>query len=104
MIKVSVMYPHEEGKRFDMDYYASRHRKMVHDLLDPEGLVGFTIDKGVGGGGPGAPAPFVCMGHLRFETMDAYKAAFKKHGKVLMGDVPNFTDITPDVQISEIVQ
>lgn len=103
-VKMSVIYPQQEGKRFDMDYYASKHRRMVHEALDPEGLLGFTIDKGLGGGAPGSPAPYVCMGHLRFESAEVMQAAMKKHGKALMADVPNFTDITPEVQVSEVVE
>jgi hypothetical protein len=29
MIKVSVLYPNSEGKKFDMGYYCSKHMPMV---------------------------------------------------------------------------
>jgi uncharacterized protein (TIGR02118 family) len=29
MIKVSVFYPNEEGKKFDWEYYLSKHLPMV---------------------------------------------------------------------------
>ncbi|HUF94018.1 MAG TPA: hypothetical protein VMR23_16700 [Candidatus Limnocylindria bacterium] len=31
------------------------------------------------------------------------QAVMQSHGKELMADVPNFTDITPQVQISEVI-
>ena len=31
MIKVSVFYPNEEGKKFDMDYYLNSHIPMVNE-------------------------------------------------------------------------
>jgi len=33
MIKVSVLYPNGEGKKFDMDYYFNQHVPMVGGLL-----------------------------------------------------------------------
>ncbi|MDH4248086.1 MAG: EthD family reductase [Deltaproteobacteria bacterium] len=102
MIKVSVFYPNESGKRFDLEYYVSRHKPMVLAKLGPLGLNGLTVDKGLMGGTPGSAAPYVCIGHMRFETMEAYKQAMKAHGKEVLADIPNFTDITPVVQVSEI--
>jgi len=29
MIKVSVLYPNEKGKKFDMDYYGTKHLPLV---------------------------------------------------------------------------
>ena len=48
MIRVTVMYPNETGKKFDMDYYLTKHRPMVHEKLDSVGLVKTEIDKGIG--------------------------------------------------------
>jgi hypothetical protein len=39
MIRVSVMYPNEKGKRFDLDYFVHRHVGLVHKYLDSAGLV-----------------------------------------------------------------
>ena len=55
------------------------------------------------GGAPGAPAPFVCVGHLYFDSVADFQAAMKPHGQELFADVPNFTNIVPQVQISEII-
>ena len=33
LIKVSVMYPYEEGKTFDMEYYQTKHMPMVAGYL-----------------------------------------------------------------------
>ena len=37
-----------------------------------------------------------------FESLDAFQAAVGAHGEEIFGDVPNFTNITPVVQISDI--
>lgn len=51
MIKVSVIYPHADGVRFDMDYYATKHMPMVRDRLGVA-LKGISIDRGLAGGAP----------------------------------------------------
>jgi hypothetical protein len=63
MIRVSVMHPSGEGKKFDYDYYVNKHMTLVKNRVGGAGL-------------------------RRLEE--------------LFADVPNFTDITPQVQISEI--
>lgn len=103
MIRVSVMYARGEGKKFDHDYYVNKHMALVKSRLGGAGLRRLEVDKGVAGGTPGAPAPYVCMGHLYFDSVADFQTAMKPHGKELFADVPNFTDITPQVQISEII-
>lgn len=103
MIRVSVMYPSGAGKKFDHDYYARTHMALVHARLDSLGLRRTEVDKGLGGGAPGAPAPYAAVGHVYFDSLGAFQAAMAAHGKELFADVPNFTDIAPQVQISEII-
>ncbi len=33
MVKVSVLYPNEEGKSFDMAYYRNKHFPLVQQLF-----------------------------------------------------------------------
>ena len=51
---------------------------------------------------PGSPATYIAMGHLLFESVEAFQTAFGPHAKEIMGDLPNYTDIQPLIQISEI--
>ena len=55
------------------------------------------------GGAPGSPAPFVGMCHIYCETVEAFQRGFGPHAKEIMADVPNYTDVAPQVQISEVV-
>jgi uncharacterized protein (TIGR02118 family) len=103
MIRMSVMYPAAEGKKFDLDYYAKKHMPLVKERWGSMGLIRYEIDKGVAGGAPGSPAPFVCVGQLYFGSLGELQKAAAAHGKELFADIPNFTTIAPQVQISEIV-
>ncbi len=104
MIKVSVLYPAGDGKQFDHDYYAGSHFALVRDRLGPMGLVRTEIEKGIGTMEPGAPAPFVAIGNLYFETLEQVQTGFEAHGEELMADFPNYADIEPQIQISELVE
>ena len=102
MIKVSVLYPGGEGKTFNMDYYTNQHAQLVSSLLG-QAIKGFAVDKGLSGVGPGSPPTYVICGHLYFDSTEAFTNAFGPHAQKIMGDVSNFTNIEPVVQISEVI-
>ena len=103
MIKVTVLYPNEEGKKFDFDYNLNKHLPMVQGLLGPMGLQKVEAEKGVSSADPNQPAPFVAITNLFFETTDQVHAAFSTHGREIMGDIKNYTDIQPTFQIGEVL-
>ena len=99
MIKVSVMYPNQQGTHFDMVYYCTKHIPLVRQLLGPA-LMNVAVEEGIGGMTPGSPAPYVALGHLYFESVAAFQKAFTPHAAQILGDIPNYTDSQPTVQIS----
>ena len=103
MIRVSVMYPHRQGARFDVAYYAGQHMAMAREAFKTYGLVDIRVDKGFVGPTPKSPPLYVCISTLTFETLQGYKDAFRSHGARLLADLPNFTDIEPVVQVNEAV-
>src|SRR5215831_15133460 len=54
MVRVTVLYSNESAKRFDHDYYASKHLPMVMERLKGSGMLRYEVDKGLAGGGQGA--------------------------------------------------
>ena len=103
MIRVTVAYPNETGKKFDWDYYLNTHGPLVNEHLGNQGLIKIEVDKGLSSPDPSEPPPFVAIAHLTFNTVEEVHEAFKAAGREIMGDIPNFTDIKPTFQISEIV-
>jgi len=101
MIKVSVMYPNSADVRFDIDYYCNTHLPFVVGLLG-DALKGGAVDYGLGGGAPGESPPYVAMGHMTFDSIEEFQAAFGPNTEVIMADLPNFTNTQPQIQISEI--
>ena len=104
MIKVSVLYPNQEGTHFNHDYYRDSHMRMVKDALKPLGLETTGIEKGLGGIEPGQPAPYHCIGTMTFGTMEQMQQGLQQHAPGLMADIPNFTDVQPVIQVSEVVE
>ena len=102
MIKVSVMYPACEGARFDHAYYRDKHMPLVKARMG-EACRSYTVDRGLGGDAPGSPPTYVAMCHLFCDSVEAFQSGFGPHAKEIMGDIANYTDIAPVVQISEVV-
>lgn len=102
MIKVSVFYPNSENSRFDMDYYCKSHMPMVKDRLG-DACKGLAVDQGLSGGEAGSRPAFAATGHLFFESVADFQAAFGPHAEEIMGDIPNYTDIKPMIEISKIL-
>jgi len=104
MIKVSVMYPKTEGSHFDIDYYRDTHMPLVEKHLKSKGLVKTSIDKGIGGGAPGQPPEYHCIGMLYFESEAVFREVMPPVSPILRGDIPNFTNVQPLRWISEVVE
>lgn len=101
MIKVSVVYPHSEGKAFDMKYYCEKHMPMVKQKLG-SACKSIAVDQGIAGGAPGTPPTYVAMGHIYSESVEVFQAAIGPHMAEIMADIPNYTQIQPIIQISEV--
>ncbi len=95
------MYPNQQGIRFDMAYYCARHIPMVRQLLG-SALIQVAVEEGIAGMTPGSPAAFVAMGHLSFESMGAFQEAFTPHAPQIVGDISNYTNSQPTIQISTV--
>jgi uncharacterized protein (TIGR02118 family) len=102
MVKVSVMYPNTAGARFDHTYYRDKHMPLLKARMGDSCLY-YTVDKGLAGGEPGSPAPYVGMCHIFCDSVELFQAGFGPHAKEIMADIANYTDLTPVMQISEVV-
>lgn len=103
MIKVSVLYPNSESATFDIDYYRNTHLPLVAELVG-EALISAHADVGLAGGAPGEAPAYIAMGHLTFESVEAFQQSFGPHQGAILADIANFTNTQPTVQISNIAQ
>jgi uncharacterized protein (TIGR02118 family) len=103
MIRVSLLYPQTKESHFSMDYFLTKHIPLLIKLMQHTGLSRIHIDEGVGCGVPGLPAPFAAIGYLTFNTMADLRRGFETHRSEIMGDVANFTNVQPLIQVSRIL-
>ena len=101
MVKVTVFYPNDDGNKFDMNYYLGTHIPLVRKLLGAA-CTNAAVDHGIAGGTPGSKAPYIAIGHLFFNTDGDFISSFTPNANEIMSDIPNYTNVTPVVQVNEI--
>ena len=99
MICITAIYANTRGSRFDGRYYAERHRPMAESLLGQHGLHALRISLGVEGL-DASPPPFWAISEMIFPSRAAFDAAMGACGDALFADAPNYTDVTPILQLS----
>jgi uncharacterized protein (TIGR02118 family) len=101
MIKVSVFYPYQADARFDMTYYCEQHMPLVRRLLGPAAK-SIAVEQGVSGRTPDSSPLYVALGHVYFESIPAFIEAWAPHAAEIIADIPNYTNLQPQLQISEV--
>ena len=100
MVLVSVLYPAQPGARFDERYYLDRHIPLVRRHWEGMGLSEVRLLRGTGTP-TGEAAPRRVIALLSFASAAALAEAVAAHGAEIFADIPNFTDVTPVVQVNE---
>ena len=103
MRTLSVCYPRSAGATFDYDYYQTKHLPLVVERWADAGLTGGEAL--LGEVSPdGSESPFLAIGIIHFESAGALQAALAgEHASEIMGDIRNFTNVLPMVQVNERV-
>ena len=103
LFKVAFLYPNGEGNTFDLDYYESSHMPMVAGFVG-DNLKFYEIDKGISGRTPDDEAPFLAVGYLYVKNVAAYSASIGQNIDAILADIPNYTNVRPTIQISEVTK
>ena len=61
-----------------------------------------TVEQGIGGGAPGTAAAFSVIANLYFDSVEAFGQAFAPVAGQIQGDVANYTDVEPIVQVNDV--
>ena len=94
MISVLIMYPKTDDSTFDMDYYTSTHMPMLADALGDACLSwgASTVTSG----------DYEAMGWAMVESQEALDNAMASAGAAIMGDVPNYTNVQPQLIVGDV--
>jgi uncharacterized protein (TIGR02118 family) len=101
MMTVTVLYRHSDSATFNMNYYLDTHIPLIRRLLGAA-LKGVLVQQGTGGGAPGTLPEYTVITVLRFESLEAFQAAFLPHAPAVMADLVNFTNVQPSIQFNDV--
>src|SRR5271166_2407158 len=101
MFKERAFSSNNEDRKFERDYYRNRDVPLVREKLGAA-CKSATVEQGIAGPTPGSRPAFIAMGHIYFDSLEAFQTAFGPHAETIMADIPNYTDIQPTLQISEV--
>jgi uncharacterized protein (TIGR02118 family) len=102
MICVSAFYPAAGESRFDTAYYLDKHIPLVKDLLAPHGLTRIEVDEGLSGFALDSPPNYKVICRMYFASIEGFQAGVAAVGGQIFADIPNYTDIPVEVQVSRL--
>ena len=94
MISVVILYPQSDDTTFDMDYYTSKHMPLLAEAIG-------DACKGWGVSGPAAK--YHAVGWAMVDSQEAFDAAMGQRGAEIIGDVPNYTNVRPEMIVGPVV-
>jgi uncharacterized protein (TIGR02118 family) len=98
-MSLNVIYPNQDGARFDYAYYRSTHIPLAMKVMKATSVI---LIEGVPNGSAAAPYAMIC--HFQFASADALKAAVANPGMAeVRADVAKFTDLKPTVMVGKTV-
>lgn len=94
MIALTILYPKTEDSTFDMEYYKATHMPMLADALGAacQGWGAVTVTSG----------KWAAMGWAMIDSQAALDAALAEHGAAIMADIPNYTNVAPELIIGDV--
>jgi uncharacterized protein (TIGR02118 family) len=103
MVNISSIYSKKPGYRFDFDYYLHQHMPMsIKKLSRAKGFQGVSVERGIDVADPKMESTYVAVCHYYFDTLEDFLTAFMPHAAELQGDISNYTDIIPIIQINQV--
>jgi uncharacterized protein (TIGR02118 family) len=101
MVKLTILYPNTEGKKFDKDYYINTHMPLSLQLQG-DAVRSVSVDFGFSAVLPGSRPPYIAICNFLYDSLEAFQNAFMPHAEILAGDISNYTDVETIIQFSEV--
>lgn len=71
-------------------------------LAGAKGFKGVSVERGMEAATPRIESSYVAMCHYYFDSLEDFMSAFLPHAEKLQGDIVNYTDIEPVIQINKV--
>jgi uncharacterized protein (TIGR02118 family) len=96
-MSLNVIYPSQEGAKFDATYYRATHIPLAMKVMKADRVM---LIEGVPMGT--TAAPYVMIAHFEFASAEALQAAMANPGMAeVRADVAKFTDIRPTIMLGK---
>lgn len=102
-VTLAMQYPAESGSSFDWDYFLNQHVPLIETALDVGGTDRIEVALGLTGAAPGEPAAYQAVLLVDFDGITAFYHRWRQEQHRIMGDIANFTNTQPEVQLSEVI-
>ncbi|KAJ9628136.1 uncharacterized protein PV06_05966 [Exophiala oligosperma] len=101
---VQVLYPNDEGAKFDLDYYVKTHMPLVVEKWSKYGLKGYNVTE-YKPGPDGAKPKYSTSGTLIWDKPEDVQTAMGSgdDAAAIFGDIPNFSNVQPIILSGPIV-
>jgi uncharacterized protein (TIGR02118 family) len=94
MISVVILYRKSDDSTFDMEYYTTKHMPMLAE----------SLGDACQGWGVSAPATkYHAIGWVTVSDQSAWDATIAEHGAAIIGDVANYTSVSPELVVGDVV-
>ena len=101
MVRLTILYPNTEGKKFDKDYYINTHMPLSLKLQGTA-VKHVSVEFGFSAGLPGSQPPYIAICTFLYDSFEAFQDAFMPHADILTKDILNYTDTEAIIQFSEV--
>ena len=98
-ISLQVLYPIKEDTNFNYEYYLNDHNSKIKEAWE-EHVKEMFVTKG-NSGGPDTPPAYYAIYTFLFETQSDFDSAMSKLPP-LLEDIPNYTNVEPQILIGEV--
>ena len=103
MVRVIGFYKWRDGASFDHEYYNKEHMEFTKEKLLPYGLLHLESDQYLSVTPP-QPGDVIAASNAYFESPEKAQAAIVAVGNDLMSDVPNYTNLSPELKMSLVTK
>ena len=101
MVRLTILYPNSEGKKFDKEYYINTHIPLSLKLQGTA-VKHVSVEFGFSAGLPGSPPPYTAICNFLYDSLETFQNAFMPHADILTKDILNYTDTKALIQFSEV--
>ena len=104
MFNISSIYAKKENYHFDFDYYLNNHMpRSIEILSKAQGFIKVSVEKGIDIKEQNIESYYIAMCHYYFDTLENFMLAFLPYSDELQSDIVNYTNISPTIQVNEVV-